>query len=74
MPEFIRLLKGNRNALHRNPDEIITKCKKSLDKDLLEQLKRVLNNNNPYKFKGHTTSRQRNENRVYGNHSSVTKT
>ena len=69
----IRLLKGEYNALHRNPDEIIAKCKKALDNDLLEKLKKVLSNNNPSKFKGHTTVEQRNENRAYGNHSSITK-
>ena len=73
MPVVIRSLKGNYNAMHRNPDEIIAKCNIALDKDLLEQLKMVLSNNNPSKFKGHTTSEQRNENRAYGNYSSITK-
>ena len=73
MPAVIRSLQGNHNALHSNPDEILAKCEKALDKDLLNQLKRVLNNNNPTKFKGHTTAEQRIENRSYGNHSSLTK-
>jgi len=73
MPAVIRSLKWNYNALHRNPDEILAKCEKALDKDLLKQLERVLNNNNPSKFKGHTTAEQRNENRAYGNHSSIAK-
>lgn len=55
MPAVIRSLKGNHSALHRNPDEILAQCETALDKDLLNQLKRVLNNNNPTKFKGCTT-------------------
>ena len=73
VPAVIRSLKGNHNALHRDPEEILAKCEKALDRDLLAQLKRVLNNNNPSKFKGHATADQRKENRVYGNHASISK-
>ena len=73
IPAVIRSLRGNHNALHRNPDEIIAKREQALDKGLLEQLKRIISNNNPSKFKGHTNKEQRNENRAYRNHSSITK-
>ena len=73
MPAVIRSLKGNYNALHRNPDEILAKCEKALGKELLQQLERVLNNNNSTKFKGCTTAEQRNENRANGNNSSIVK-
>ena len=35
MPAVIRSFKGNYNALHRNLDEILAKCEKTLNKDLL---------------------------------------
>ena len=35
MPEVIRSLKVNYNALLKNPDKILAKCKKALYKDLL---------------------------------------
>ena len=69
----VRSLKWNYNAFHRNADEILAKCEKALDKDLLTQLKRVLNNNDLSKCEGHTTAVQRIENRAYRNHSSVKK-
>ena len=47
MPAVIRSLKGNHTALCRDPEEILSQCKEALDKDLLAQLKRVLQNNNP---------------------------
>ena len=68
-----RSLKNNHTALHRNPQEILAKCKKALDKDLLGQLERVLNNNNPTKFVGHTTAAQREEIRACLNCSSINK-
>ena len=55
MPAVIRSLKGNYTTLHRNPTMILAKYEQALDKDLLEQLKRVLNNNNLSKFSGHIT-------------------
>ena len=52
MPAVIRFLKGNYTALYRDSEEILSQCKEVLDKDLLDQIKSVLHNNNPSKFKG----------------------
>ena len=73
MPAVIRSLKGNHTALHRDPEEILSQCEEALDQDLLAQLHRVLHNNNPSHFQGYATAKQRAENRIYGNHSSIAK-
>ena len=73
MLAVIRSLKGNHSALYRDPKEILSKCAQALDNDLLQQLRRVLHNNNPSRFIGHVTAEQRAENRAYGNHSSISK-
>ena len=73
MPAVIRSLKGNHAALHIGPEEILSQCEEALDQDLLAQLHRVLHNNNPSHFQGYATAKQRAENRIYGNHSSIAK-
>ena len=40
MPAVVRFLKRNYNALPRSPYEILAKCEKALDKDLLNKLKK----------------------------------
>ena len=73
LPSVIRSLPGNYNALHRHPRAILDQCSHALSPDVTHHLRRVLANNNPSEFHGHTSAQQRLYARRYGNHKSISK-